>query len=62
MRNPTLAAHTPAAITMMDFFLFQMAMLAKPLSKLLPRKDSDIARNEDNIHAEHDQEVSGSNS
>jgi hypothetical protein len=47
---------------MMDFFLFQMAMLAKPLSKLLPRKDSDIARNEDNIHAEHDQEVSGSNS
>jgi hypothetical protein len=62
MRNPTLAAHTPAAITMMDFFLFQIAMLAEPLSKALPRKDSDIARNaDDNVHAEHDQEVSGSN-
>jgi len=46
----------------MDFFLFQIAMLAEPMSKDLPQKDSGIARNaEDNVHAEHDQEVSGSN-
>jgi len=31
--NPTLAAHTPAAITITDFFLFHMAMLAVHMSK-----------------------------
>jgi len=47
----------------MDFFLFQIAMLAVPLSKVLPQKDSGVARNaEDNVHAEHNQEGSGSNS
>jgi hypothetical protein len=38
IRNPTLVAHTPAEIAMMDFFLFQIAMLAKDMSKFLPRK------------------------
>ena len=62
MRNPTFVAHTPAAITTMDFFLFQTAMLAESLSKVLPQKDNGIARNaEDNVHAEHDQEVSDCN-
>jgi len=46
----------------MDFFLFQIAMLVEPMSKFLPRLNSGFARNaEDNVHAEHDQEVSGSN-
>jgi len=43
MRNPTLVTHAPAAITMMDFFLFQIAMLVEPLSKVLHWKDSGIA-------------------
>jgi len=46
----------------MDFFLFQIAMLAEPMSKDLPQKDSGIARNaEDNVHAEHNQEGSCDN-
>jgi hypothetical protein len=62
MKNPTLVAHTPAAIAMMIFFLFQIAMLAKHMSKPLPQEDGGIAQNaEDNVHAEHNQEGSASN-
>jgi hypothetical protein len=57
-----LATHTPAAIAMMDFFLFQIAMLVEHMRKYLPPQYSGIARNaEDDVHAKHDQEVSGSN-
>ena len=46
---------------MMDFFLFQIATLVEPMSKVLLREDTGITRNsEDNVHAEQDQEVSGS--
>ena len=61
MRNPTVVTHTPPAITMMNFFMFQIAMLVEPMSKVLLRKGTGISRNsEDNVHAEQDQEVSGS--
>ena len=35
MKDPTLVAHKPAEIAMMNFFLFQMAMLAESMSKIL---------------------------
>jgi hypothetical protein len=47
---------------MMNFFLFQIAMLAESMSKFLPREDGGIAQNaEDNVHAERNQEGRASN-
>jgi hypothetical protein len=63
MRNPQLVAHTPVAIAMTNLFLYQMAMLAVPMSECqCLGEESCIARTpEEDVHAEYDQERSGSN-
>jgi hypothetical protein len=54
-----LITHTPTAIAMTNFFLFQMAMLAVLMSKFqFPGEDVRVANADEDVRAEYDQERS----